>query len=386
MPCLNEAATITACVKRATEAIEAIRVRFGFEGEVVVADNGSTDGSQQLAAQSGARVVAVPKRGYGAALIAGMKAAHGRYLVMGDADCSYDFMESVPMVEALVEGSDMCMGSRFRGEIKPDAMPWKNRHIGNPILSGILRLLFNTHVSDAHCGLRALTRECFNDLNLTSPGMEFASEMVLKASMTGRSIAEVPITLWPDRRGRLPHLRPWRDGWRHLRFMLMLSPSWLFVVPAMTLGLLGLVLFVALLSQPEGSMLWIAGLPFGVAAAINGVKEGYRRTSPRFVRLLYAARLEHMLLASLALIAAGSIIMGKVIYGWLGNDFGPLTAMREVIGGTCLIVLGIQNSFGGFLLSIIAGNRARLDELVEDIATDAKLGTAFSEPADPIVH
>lgn len=404
IPCLNEAATIGPCVKRAAEAIEAMRARFGLDGEIIVADNGSTDGSQDIARRGGARVVTVARRGYGAALIAGMKAARGRYLVMGDADCSYDFMESVHMVETLIDGGDICMGSRFRGEIKPDAMPWKNKYIGNPVLSAILRLLFKTEISDAHCGLRALTRECFDELGLTSPGMEFASEMVLKASMTGRAIAEVPVTLWPDARGRKPHLRPWRDGWRHLRFMLMLSPYWLFLVPSAIMGLIGLALFVALLTQPEGSMLQVAGLSFGdhwmilaagmmtiahqlflfgFAAAINGVKEGYRRASPRFIRLLYAARLEHMLLAGLTLIVIGVLIMGKVVYGWAGADFGALAARRDVVAGTTLVVLGVQNSFGGFLLSIVAGNRARLDELIEEIATKAETAPANSGSGEP---
>lgn len=399
IPCLNEAATIGPCVKRAAEAIEAMRSRFGLDGEIIVADNGSDDGSQDLARLNGARVVTVARRGYGAALIAGMKAARGRYLVMGDADGSYDFMESVAMVETLIDGGDICMGSRFRGEIKPDAMPWKNKYLGNPVLSAILRLLFKTEISDAHCGLRALTRECFDDLSLTSPGMEFASEMVLKASMTGRAITEVPITLWPDGRGRAPHLRPWRDGWRHLRFMLMLSPYWLFLVPSALLGLIGLTLFVALLTQPEGSMLRVAGLAFGdhwmilaagmmtiahqlwlfgFAAAINGVKEGYRRPSPRLIRSLHAARLEHMLLAGLFLIAIGALVMGKVVLGWAGDDFGALAARRDVIAGTTLFVLGVQNGFGGFLLSIVAGNRARLDELVEDVAPKAGTAPAFS--------
>lgn len=404
IPCLNEAATIVDCVERAILALEAMRVRFGFDGEIIVADNGSTDGSQELARASGARLVEVTKRGYGAALIAGMDSASGDYLVMGDGDCSYDFMEAVPMVESLVQGSDLCIGSRFRGEIKPNAMPWKNRHIGNPILSGILRLFFNTHVSDAHCGLRALTAECFDELRLTSPGMEFASEMVLKASLAGRRITEVPVTLWPDRRDRSSHLRPWRDGWRHLCFMLMLSPAWLFMVPASFIGLLGCALFVALLMHPQGSMLWLAGIPFGdhwmilaaammtvahqlclfgLAASINGVKERYRRPTPLFTVVLTAAKLEHMLLFGLGLIAISALILGQVVTSWMSNDFGPLEAMRPVIAGTSLFILGLQTCFGGFLFSIIAGNRTSLHEIMETVETGKMTVRGFTKQREP---
>ena len=210
-----------------------IQARFGLSGEIVVADNGSTDGSQAIAAAHGARVVAVVDRGYGAALIGGGHAANGKYVVFGDADGSYDFRECVPMVEALIGGADLCMGSRFKGGIAPGAMPWKNRYIGNPVLTGILNLMYRAGISDAHCGLRAVTKDAFGRLRLTGSGMEFASEMVIKAALQRLNIAEVPATLSPDLRDREPHLRPWRDGWRHLRYLLMLSPTWIFTVPAM---------------------------------------------------------------------------------------------------------------------------------------------------------
>src|SRR5919199_4952365 len=232
MPCLDEREGLAHCIARAYEALEALAVRRGLTGEIIVADNGSTDGSQALARRLGARVVPIARRGYGAALRGGFEAARGRYLVMGDADGSYDFMDAVGMVEALTQGADLCIGSRFKGGIAPGAMPWKNRYIGNPILTGVLNLLFGAHIDDAHCGLRALTKACFGRLRLEGSGMEFASEMIIKATLLGERIVEVPATLARDLRGRPPHLRPWRDGWRHLRYILMLSPHWLFGAPA----------------------------------------------------------------------------------------------------------------------------------------------------------
>ena len=234
MPCLNEANSLAGCIAAIREALAAIGDRWGLSGEIVVADNGSTDGSLGIAAAQGVRVVRVAEKGYGAALRGGMDAARGRYLVMGDADGSYDFREAAPMIEALMDGAGLCMGSRSKGEIKPGAMPLLNRYLGNPVLSGLLNLLFRAGVSDAHCGLRALTRDCYDRLRLAGTGMEFASEMVIKAALRGEIIAETPITLWPDGRGRPPHLRPWRDGWRHLRYLFMLSPAWLFAVPAVS--------------------------------------------------------------------------------------------------------------------------------------------------------
>lgn len=202
MPCLNEAATVGQCVVRARAALDQIFEKYRLHGEIIIADNGSTDGSQDIAVRAGAVVVDVDEKGYGAALLGGFRAAKGQYLVMGDSDCSYDFIEAVPMIEKLIAGADMCMGSRFKGEIREGAMPWKNKFIGNPALSGILRLLARTDVSDAHCGLRALTRDAFEEMRLTSTGMEFASEMVMRAAIMKMKIDEVPVTLSPDGRGR----------------------------------------------------------------------------------------------------------------------------------------------------------------------------------------
>jgi glycosyltransferase involved in cell wall biosynthesis len=246
MPCLNERQSLGHCIAVAQRALDLLKERHGLAGEIVIADNGSIDGSQDLARTLGARVVNVTAHGYGAALCGGFSAARGRYLVMGDADGSYDFLETVPMVEALANGADICMGSRFKGGIKPGAMPWKNRHIGNPILTSLLNLLFRAGIDDAHCGLRALTKSCFERLRLEGSGMEFASEMIIKATLLNQRIVEVPATLWPDLRGRAPHLRPWRDGWRHLRYLLMLSPAWLFGIPAGLLATVSLAILMTI--------------------------------------------------------------------------------------------------------------------------------------------
>ncbi|PWE18932.1 family 2 glycosyl transferase [Marinicauda salina] len=387
MPCLDEAATLGWCIDRARQALDILAERHGLTGEIVIADNGSTDGSQQIAADRGARVEAIPTRGYGAALRGGMTAARGRYLVMGDSDCSYDFVEAVEMVERLMDGADICMGSRFRGEIKPGAMPFLNRYLGNPVLSGVFRILYRLPVSDAHCGLRALTKETFEQLRLDSDGMEFATEMVLKASLLKRRYAETPITLSPDKRGRAPHLRPWRDGWRHLRYMLMLTPLWLFFGPSALFALIAGVIGGALLMQPEGTMAEIGGLAFGdhwmilasaflivafqttlfgFASTIHGVREGYRRITGETRLILRLARLEHFLLAAVVLTLAGGALFANVVINWASQGFGGLSAIRDVAVASTLGVIGLQSFFGGFLLSIIAGNKARPIDLAKD--------------------
>src|SRR3984885_3917393 len=250
MPCLNESVSLPHCIANAREALSWIEERYGLSGEIVIADNGSSDGSQALATKLGARVVDVPAKGYGAALIGGCNGAYGRYLLMGDSDGSYDFTDGVAMIGQLMGGAGLCMGSRFQGGIAPGAMPWKNRYIGNPVLTGILNLFFRSGIDDAHCGLRAITKEAFNELGLTGPGMEFASEMIVKASLKKIRIDQTPATLSVDLRERPPHLRPWRDGWRHLRYLLMLSPTWLFGVPALAaMALATVILGTATLFQ-----------------------------------------------------------------------------------------------------------------------------------------
>jgi glycosyltransferase involved in cell wall biosynthesis len=260
MPCLNEAETIETCIRKARGYLE----RSGISGEIVIADNGSTDGSQAMAEALGARVVDVPVKGYGAALGAGIEAARGRYVIMGDSDDSYDFSRLDAFVEKLRGGADLVMGNRFRGGIAPSAMPPLHRYLGNPVLSTIGRVFFRAPVGDFHCGLRGFSRQAILGLKLNTPGMEFASEMVIKATIMGLKVTEVPTTLSPDGRSRPPHLRSWRDGWLHLKLLLTFAPNWLFYYPGMALLAVGTAVFLALLGGPIA----IAGVTFDIASLI----------------------------------------------------------------------------------------------------------------------
>jgi glycosyltransferase involved in cell wall biosynthesis len=377
MPCLDEAQCLPHCIANAREALAAIQAAHGLSGEILIADNGSTDGGQAIAHRLGARVVAVPERGYGAALRGGFAAARGRYLVMGDADGSYDFTDAAPMIGALVAGADLCMGSRFKGAIRPGAMPWKNRWIGNPVLTGILKLLFHAPISDAHCGLRALTRAAFDRLKLTGAGMEFASEMVIKAALKGETIAETPVTLHPDLRDRPPHLRPWRDGWRHLRYLFMLSPSWLFGAPAMLGAVVGLSILAAAawFLVTDATMVFFGAYWTILAAAILGLshmsavlalagqlyaqREGYRRPRPWLTRLARLVSLETMAATGLGSILVGLAVLVGVVVSWWGRGFGPAGSVLPAVLGATLLTLGFQNILGGFLLAIVSGGEAQ---------------------------
>lgn len=379
MPCLNETESLPHCIANARDALNRMERELGMSGEIVIADNGSTDGSQALAEQLGARVVPVARRGYGAALIGGCEGAFGRYIVMGDCDGSYNFTEGVAMVAKLEEGYDLCMGNRFKGGIAPGAMPWKNKHIGNPGLTGVLNLFFRSGIGDAHCGLRAIRKTAFLDLKLSGSGMEFASEMVIKAALRKLRTAEVPATLSPDLRDRAPHLRPWRDGWRHLRYLFMLSPTWVFGVPAViALALAALIFamgglhYVNVLPGPSffgTSWSVVAGflatcghlsLIMAVATHFYGVRSGFRLLRPIFKRHSKLATLESMLLSGLALIAMGAIGLGVVGYNWGDAGFQALDNPLPLILFATIGAIGLQNVLGGFLLAIIAGNDNQL--------------------------
>jgi glycosyltransferase involved in cell wall biosynthesis len=377
IPCLNEEQTIAGCIANAYEALDMMRARMGLTGEILIADNNSSDGTIAATIQAGARATPVKARGYGNCLRGGFAAARGRFLVMGDADGSYDFRDSVAMVEKLSDGHDICMGTRLRGRIAPGAMPWKNRYIGNPVLSGIVNLLFGTGLSDTHCGLRALRRDAFQRLQLSSEGMEFASEMVIKATLLNLRRAEVPVTLHRDKRDRPPHLRPWRDGWRHLRYILMLAPGALFLWPAAILGMAALLIAVLILLLGNGMQ--VGGLIlgphwliiactgaiishtlflFGMAAMIFGVKSGYRRPSRLWAVLSTLISLETTALLGLVLIISGIAGVTAIGINWIALDFASPHRIPQLIASCTLIIIGFQHFFGGFLLGIIGGNRA----------------------------
>ncbi|HWU02592.1 MAG TPA: glycosyltransferase family 2 protein, partial [Novosphingobium sp.] len=373
MPCLNEIQSLPHCIANAKLAIAQITQAYGLTCEIVIADNGSTDGSQAYATAQGARVVPVSRRGYGAALIGGCEGGHGRFLLMGDADGSYDFTDGVAMIGRLLAGVDLCMGSRFAGGIAPGAMPWKNRYIGNPVLTGMLNLFFRSGIDDAHCGIRAITKQAFLECGLSSTGMEFASEMVIKASLLGKHIEQVPATLSPDLRDRAPHLRPWRDGWRHLRYLLMLSPTWVFGVPSLLAMLVALGIFGVGAAYDFG---WAQGTPpFGVSwtiiagflmtlghfAAIMalathffGVRSGYRLLRPWFVALHPLMTLEKALIGGALMIVAGLLGLGAIGVSWSRGGFLPLPSVLPLVASAALAVVGAQTALGGFLLSIIA--------------------------------
>jgi hypothetical protein len=370
MPCLNEAQTLGACIRKARACIE----RLGLDAEVLVADNGSTDGSQDIARQGGARVISVPERGYGAALYSGAVEARGRYIIMGDADDSYDFSRLDAFVEELRRGADLVMGNRFHGGIGPGAMPWKNRLIGNPALSGIGRLFFRSPVGDFHCGIRGFSREAFGRMRLQTTGMEFASEMVIKATLLGMTIREVPTTLAKDGRSRPPHLRPWRDGWRHLRFMLLYSPRWLFLYPGFALMLAGTVVGALLLRGPlmltprvgldvhtllfafAGILLGFQGVAFGVLARVYALNEGLVPDDPGLEWWLHRFTLETGLAAGALLLLLGLAGAVYAVAGWSRVGFGPLDAratLRTAIPAASAICLGGQVVLTSFLLSFL---------------------------------
>ena len=377
MPCLDEAVSLPHCIANARAALDGIFRRFGLAGEIVIADNGSTDGSQMVATGLGARVVSVSRRGYGAAIIGGAQEAFGRFLVIGDADGSYDFNDGVAMIAMLLDGADLCMGSRFRGGIAPGAMPWKNRYIGNPMLTGILNLFFRSGVDDAHCGLRAITREAFLELRLSGEGMEFASEMVIKASLKRLRIVQTPVSLSVDRRDRPPHLRPWRDGWRHLRYLVMLSPTWAFGAPALAaLGVSALILLVAAMHQsgllagagPFGAS-WtiLAGFLFttghfaammALVTHLAGVREGHRFLRRSVARIAPLLTLETLLGIGAVLVVAALAMLGAIGWTWGARDFATPASVLPLVVASVAGATGLQTIFGALVLAITGGHRA----------------------------
>jgi len=374
MPCLNEAETLAQCIEKAKRGIE----RAGVPAEIVIADNGSTDGSQAIAEKLGARVVPVKEKGYGNALRGGIAASKGQWILMGDADDSYDFSEADRFVKKFQEGYDLVMGCRLPsggGTIMPGAMPWKNRWIGNPSLSFIGRMFFKCPARDFHAGLRAFRKDALDKMELQTTGMEFASEMVIKATLKKFRIAEVPITLHPDGRSRPPHLKPWRDGWRHLRFMLIYSPRWLFLMPGLFLTLFGIILGTALTfgDIPLGNTikLDVGSLMMACMAAVVGfqlvafafftkvfaIAEGLLPEDPKLTNVFKFFTLEKGIVAGLLILLAGVGMFLYALWSWKTAHFGKLPStednLRHLIPAGTLIVLGIEGVFSSFFMSVL---------------------------------
>jgi glycosyltransferase involved in cell wall biosynthesis len=397
MPCLNEAETLESCIRKAQSYLE----RSQIKGEIIIGDNGSTDGSQEIARRCGARVVDIPVRGYGAALYGATQAARGKYCIMGDSDDSYDFTDLDRFVVKLRAGYDLVMGDRFKGGIKPGAMPWKNRYIGNPILSAIGKAFFHSPMSDFHCGLRAYSKAAFQKLDLRTTGMEYASEMVIKATLLKMNITEVPTTLSPDGRSRPPHLRPYRDGWRHLRFMLLFSPNWLFLYPGVALILLGVVLGGAIVYRP----FTINNVRFGIATLVYcgcfivagfqavlfsilsrkyASQEGlYPRTVTSRLSVLDVS-LEWGLLVGVSVFLVGLAIAAFALLTWRQHGFGELVTeniARLVIPSSIAMSLGLEIILSSFLMSTLAlGVRSPATFLATDYGFQAPKVKAAASP------
>ena len=373
MPCLNEAETLEKCIVKALKGLKDAGVR----GEVIIADNGSTDGSIEIAQRLGARLIPVPTKGYGSALRGGVQAARGKWIIMGDSDDSYDFSDIKPFVAKFREGYELIMGCRMPyggGRIMPGAMPWKHRWLGNPVLSFIGRLFFSAPITDFHCGLRGFTRAGFDKMELKTKGMEFASEMVIKSTVRDLKITEVPITLFKDGRSRPPHLRSWRDGWRHLRFMLLFSPRWLFLAPGLILFVLGIGLGVPLFFGPikignaiyiDTNTLLLAGMMaivgfqvffFGVFTRLYSVARGLVPDTAKVSFVREGFSLEKGIIAGIAMCLAGIAFLVAAILKWKAAGFGGMSypeSLRLVIPAMTFLTLGIQIIFSSFFLSIL---------------------------------
>ncbi len=369
MPCLNEAETLAVCIRKAKRFLEQEQIA----GEVLIADNGSTDGSPEIAEANGARVIRVAERGYGSALRGGTDAAFGKYVIMGDADDSYDFLHLMPFVEKLREGYDLVMGNRFKGGIEKGAMPFLHRYLGNPVLSFLGRLLYRNRIGDFHCGLRGYNRASIQGLALKTTGMEYASEMVVMAAISGLKIAEVPTTLKPDGRSRRPHLRTFRDGWRHLKFLLVYCPRWLFLYPGVFLLALGLAGMLLLARQPVTvgtvtfdihTLLYMAGfiiiglqiLFFMLLTDTYASRSGLPIVSAHQKKALDRITMEKCALAGLILLTAGIWLSVSSLHSWAAAAYGdlvPQETMRQVIPAWTLLIAGLQFIFNGFFLGIL---------------------------------
>jgi glycosyltransferase involved in cell wall biosynthesis len=373
MPCLNESETLEICIRKAQQSLRDLNIA----GEVLIADNGSTDGSQDIAVRMGTRLVNIETRGYGVALRGGIAAAQGKFIIMGDADDSYDFTNLGPFIEKLREGYDLVMGNRFKGGIKPEAMPPLHKYLGNPVLTTIGRLFFHSPSGDFHCGLRGFDKEAFMRMNLRTTGMEFASEMVVKATLLKMRIAEVPTILSPDGRSHPPHLRSWRDGWRHLRFLLLYSPRWLFLYPGMLLMFLGLTVGLWLLTGPKtiGNMTFsvhtllyaalamiigFQSINFAVFTKVFAMTEGLLPEDPRLYALCRYITLEIGLLVGSVLVIIGLSGSFYALNFWKLQSFGPLDAsqtLRIIIPAFTTLTLGCQTILSSFFLSVLGLKR-----------------------------
>lgn len=384
MPCLNEAETVEVSIRKALSFME----KHGVDGEVLIADNGSTDGSQQIARDAGARVVHVEEKGYGNALMGGIRAARGKYIIMGDADDSYDFTALLPFMEQLRDGADLVMGNRFKGGIEPGAMPPLHRYLGNPVLSFIGRLFFPSAIGDFHCGLRGFRREAILRLGLQTGGMEFASEMVVKSTLQGLDVREVPTTLSRDGRSRPPHLRSWRDGWRHLRFLLLYSPRWLFFIPGLVMMAVGLVAGTALTFGPVrigelafdvdtlvgASAMVVIGFQaflFGLFTKVYAAEEGFLPESPRVRRFLSRVSLEKGLVVGGLLALAGLVGLVMSLVHWQVRSFGeldPRESLRIVVPAATALIMSFQTIFAALFLSILGIRKTKESSL--DVAAN----------------
>ncbi len=375
MPCLNEAETVATCVRKAVTFLH----EHDIDGEVVVADNGSTDGSQQLATDAGARVVPISEKGYGNALMGGIVAARGEYVIMGDADDSYDFTNLMPFIEELRKGADLVMGNRFKGGIEPGAMPPLHRYLGNPVLSFIGRLFFGSKIGDFHCGLRGFRKDSIMALGLQATGMEFASEIVVKATINKQRIAEVPTTLAKDGRSRPPHLHTWRDGWRHLRFLLLFSPRWLFLYPGLVTLLVGIVIGAVVVPRPlsvgavtfdvdtlvVASAMVVIGFQavlFALFTQVYAGSEGFLPEQQRVRRILKTLSLERGLLVGGVLFVAGIVGLVFSLSYWGSASFHSLDynhALRLVVPSVTALIVSFQIILGTFFLSILGIRHTR---------------------------